>query len=63
MRAHDPEGNLIQRRPAETVTAAGGAALVIGYFLGIDDPAVILGLAAVVAAIPVAITWLVGLRG
>jgi hypothetical protein len=62
MRAHDPEGNIVQRRPAEVLTAAGGAAVVIAYFLGIDDTPVILGLAAVLAGVPAAITFLVGLR-
>ena len=59
MRPNDEQGNLIQRRPAETVTAAGGAAIVIAYFLGIDEPGVVLALTALVAVVPAAITFLV----
>lgn len=46
-----------KKRPAEKTTVAGYVALLAGYFLGIDDPKVVLALAGVLAAIPAAVTW------
>lgn len=54
--------NIAARRPAESATAAGGLALLIAYALGVDEPALILAGAGVLAAVPAAVTWLVELR-
>lgn len=53
---------IAKKRPTETGTGFGGAlALLIVYFLGVDDPAVYLALGIVISALPSAITWLVEL--
>jgi hypothetical protein len=49
----------ISSRPAETSGLAAAFAVLIGYVLGIDDPAVIAALAVAVGVIPAAVTWLV----
>jgi mannose/fructose/N-acetylgalactosamine-specific phosphotransferase system component IIC len=49
------------RRPAETVTLAGGVAVLIAYFAGIDDPEVVVAMATVVAALPALVTFIVEL--
>jgi hypothetical protein len=46
-------------RPAETGAVAGAIALLIGYFAGIDDAAVLTAMGVVIGFIPAAITWLV----
>jgi hypothetical protein len=51
-----------QGRPAETAGLAGAVAVLLGYFLGITDPAVLAALAVVVGAVPAAVTALVVLR-
>lgn len=48
-------------RPAETGSAAGSVGLLIAYALGLDDPAVIVAIGAVLGCVPAAITWLVEL--
>jgi hypothetical protein len=64
MRAHDPEGNIAQRRPAETTTGvAGSIAILVCAVFDITDPDVILAMAGVIAWLPVLVTFLVGLRG
>lgn len=50
------------RRPAETTTAAGALAVLLGYVLGIRDPEVLVALTVVLGAIPGVVTWAVGLR-
>jgi len=56
------EPNTAQRRPAESAGLAGAIAVLIGYLLGVDDPAVLAALAIVVGAVPAAVTTLVVLR-
>lgn len=46
-------------RPAETGAVAGAIALLIGYFAGIDDAAVLTAMGVVIGFMPAAITWLV----
>jgi uncharacterized YccA/Bax inhibitor family protein len=53
-----PKG-LVQSRPAETGAIGAAVAVLIAYFAGLDDPAIITALAVVVGAIPGVITWLV----
>ena len=55
----------VQRRPAETATPiAMAVAMLLGRALGVDDPDVIGYIAIVVAFVPAAVTWLVGvIRG
>jgi ABC-type nitrate/sulfonate/bicarbonate transport system permease component len=63
VRAHDPEGNLVQRNPAETTTpVAMAVAVLIASWLGADE-SVIVPLAIVLAFTPTAVKFLVGLRG
>lgn len=51
--------NLAQRRPAETTSAGAAAGLVLGYALGINDPAILVALGVVVGAVPAAVTFVV----
>lgn len=63
MRAHDPEGNIIQRRPAETATpVAMAVALLVARLVGVDDAETVGYIAIVVAFVPTAVAYLVGLR-
>ena len=48
-----------KKRPAESITGAAGFAIVIAYVSGVDDPQVILGMAAMLAALPAIITGIV----
>jgi hypothetical protein len=48
-----------KQRPAETGAFAGAMAVLICYFLGVDDPAVLAALTVVVGALPGLITWIV----
>lgn len=59
---NEGDRNLIQRRPAEATTFAGGVAIVAAYFLGVDDPGVILAMAGVLAALPAIVTGIVASR-
>jgi energy-converting hydrogenase Eha subunit A len=55
--------DIVETRPAETGGLAAGIAVLICYFAGIDDPAVLAALAVVVGALPGAITaWVVKIR-
>ena len=53
----------MRRRPAETSTAAGALAVLVGYVLGIRDPEVLVALTVVLGTVPAAVTWLVELVG
>jgi hypothetical protein len=56
------EGNLIQRRPAETLSPVAMAiAVLIAWALDADSD-IIVPLAIVFAFVPAAITWVVELR-
>ena len=46
-------------RPAETAALASAVAILIAYFAGLDDPAVMAALVVVVGAVPGIVTWLV----
>lgn len=46
-------------RPAETTTAAGALAVLIGYVVGLRDPEVLVALTVALGAVPGAVTWLV----
>lgn len=48
-------------RPAETGGVAGSIGLLIAYALGLDDPAVIVAIGAVLGFVPAAITWTIEL--
>jgi len=50
-----------KHRPAEAAGLAGAVVVLLAYFLGLDEPSVIVALTLVVGAIPAAVTWLVGL--
>jgi hypothetical protein len=52
---------LVGERPAESGGAAAGLAVLICYFAGVDDAAVLAALAVVVGALPGVITWIVTL--
>lgn len=52
----------MKNRPAESITAAGAAALVVGYFAGVDDPGVVVALGVLIGMLPAGVTWLVELR-
>jgi hypothetical protein len=51
--------NLIKSRPAETTALAAAVAVLVAYFLGIDDPGIMAALTIVVGAIPGVVTWIV----
>lgn len=56
------DGNIVQRRPAESVTGVAGAlAFLVTYLLGVEDPTVYLCLGIVFSAVPSAVTWVVTL--
>jgi len=55
--------NLPARRPAETVGFAAGLAVLICYFLGVDDPGVLAAFAVVIGGLPGIVTWIVDLTG
>jgi hypothetical protein len=59
-----PESTLsvVKSRPAETSALAASIVVLISYFAGVDDPAVIASLTVIVGAIPGVVTWLVVLR-
>jgi hypothetical protein len=50
---------LLEKRPAETITAAGAGAILLGWLLGIEDAEVLLALAVVLGGVPAAVTWIV----
>lgn len=50
------------RRPAETGSLAGAAAILVGRLVGIDDPNTLVALTVILGFVPAAITWLVTLR-
>ena len=52
---------LITTRPAETITAACAAAILIGWIVGIEDADKLLALAVLLGGVPAGITWLVEL--
>lgn len=58
MAALDPRST-VAARPAETGGLAAALAVLIAYFAGLDDPAVIAALVIVVGALPAVITWCV----
>lgn len=63
MRAHDPEGNLVQQNPAEVATpVAMAAAVLICKLVGVDDVDTIGYVAILVAFVPTAIKFLVSLK-
>jgi len=63
MRAHDPEGNFLQRNPAEVATPpAMAAAVLICKMAGVTDIDTIGYVAILVAFTPTAVKFLVGLR-
>jgi ABC-type nitrate/sulfonate/bicarbonate transport system permease component len=63
MRAHDPEGNILQRHPAEASTPpAMAVAGLLCKALGVEDVDTIIYVAVLVAFVPTAVTFLVGLR-
>lgn len=63
MRAHDPEGNVVQRNPAEVATpVAMAAAVLICKAAGVEDVDTIGYVAILVAFVPTAIKFLVGLE-
>jgi hypothetical protein len=51
--------DLVTTRPAETGAFAGAVAVLIAYFVGLDDPGLIAALTVVVGALPGVITWIV----
>jgi uncharacterized YccA/Bax inhibitor family protein len=51
--------NVVKTRPAETGALAAALVVLIAYFSGLDDPAVIAALTVVVGALPGLITWIV----
>lgn len=56
----------MKARPAETAGGAGSLALLVGYALGVQDPAVLTAVGAVVGLVPAAVTLVVrsgGIRG
>jgi hypothetical protein len=53
--------NGIKARPAESTGFAAAVAVLIGYFLGIHDAAVLAALVVVVGAIPAVVTFIVEL--
>jgi hypothetical protein len=55
-------GNLVQRRPAESSALVGAVVVLICALLGVDDPNVLAALTIVVGAIPAIVTWIVDLR-
>jgi len=64
--ARDPRSRaeaLGARRPAETLGAAAGLAIVVGRALGIEDPDVLAGLAAAAGGLPALVTALVNAGG
>ena len=64
MRAHDPEGNFLQQNPSEVATpVAMAAAGLICKAVGVEDVDTILYVAVLVAFVPTAIKFLVGLKG
>lgn len=63
MRAHDPEGNIVQQNPAEIATpVAMAAAVLIAKIAGVDEAETIGYIAILVSFVPTAIKFLVGLR-
>jgi hypothetical protein len=52
---------VVKERPAETGAFAGSIAVLISYFLGVDDPAVLAALVVVIGALPGVITGIVNL--
>jgi uncharacterized YccA/Bax inhibitor family protein len=50
---------IVTTRPAETGGIGAAISVLIAYFAGVDNPAVIAALAVVVGAIPGIITWAV----
>lgn len=48
-------------RPAETGGVAGAVALLVAYFAGLHDPAIVTAIGVVVGFVPAAITWTVQL--
>ena len=60
MNFYDPEGNIVQRRPAESATpVAMAASVIIADIVGVDNASTMAAIAIVVAFVPAAITWLV----
>lgn len=57
--ARTPE--IVKNRPAETGSFTAALAVLISYFLGVDDPAILAALVVVVGALPGVITWIVTL--
>ena len=53
--------SLPARRPAESAAVGGAVALIIGYFLGVDNPGVLTAIGVVIGALPGIVTWLVEL--
>lgn len=51
----------VSNHPAETGGLAGTIALLIAYFAGVTDPAIIVAIGAVVSAVPALVTFLVTL--
>lgn len=56
------DGNIVQRRPTESISSvATAAAFLTTYLLGVEDPTVYLALGIVFAAVPGIVTWIVTL--
>jgi uncharacterized YccA/Bax inhibitor family protein len=53
---------IVETRPAETGGLAAAIVVLIAYFSGLDDPAVIAALTVIVGAIPGVITKIVSMR-
>jgi hypothetical protein len=50
-----------RRRPAETAGLAGAVAVLVAYFAGVNDPAVLAALVVVIGAVPALVTGAVEL--
>jgi hypothetical protein len=64
VRAHDPEGNVVQRRPAESGSLlVGGIAYLLARAVGWEDePEAVLAIVGIVSGTPLIVTFLVGLK-
>ena len=62
---YNPEGNIVQRHPAEIASpVAMAVAVLIAKAVGVDDVDTIGLIAIVVAFVPAAVTWIVAtIRG
>lgn len=49
----------MSNRPAESAALAAAVAALLAYFLGIDDPTILVALLVVIGALPGVVTWCV----